>query len=50
MSSIVVADAGPLHYLILVDCADVLADLFDRVLIPAAVRDELRHTHVPQKV
>ncbi len=50
MSSIVVADAGPLHYLILTDCAEILAVLFDRVLIPTAVRDELLHASTPHKV
>ena len=50
MSSIVVADAGPLHYLILVDCADPLETLFDRVLVPFAVRDELLHGSAPDKV
>jgi len=50
MSSIVVADAGPLHYLILVDCANVLENLFDRVLIPGAVRDELLRDGAPEKV
>jgi predicted nucleic acid-binding protein len=50
MSGIVVSDAGPLHYLILVDCADVLPELFERVLIPPEVRDELLHTSTPQKI
>lgn len=50
MNSIVVADAGPLHYLVLIDCADLLEKLFDRVLIPAAVRDELLDRAAPEKV
>jgi len=50
MSSIVVADAGPLHYLILIDCADTLQNLFDRVLVPFAVRNELLHLNTPDKV
>jgi len=50
MSSIVVADAGPLHYLVLIDCADILPALFERVLVPVAVRDELIHQRAPQKV
>ena len=50
MSSVVVADAGPLHYLILVDCAEILPKLFDRVLIPSAVRKELSHCYTPAKV
>ena len=50
MSSIVVADAGPLHYLVLIDCAEILGSLFDTVLVPFAVRDELLHHRAPQKV
>jgi predicted nucleic acid-binding protein len=50
MSNIVVADAGPLHYLVLIDCAEILPDLFDRVLVPPGVRDELVHPRAPQKV
>jgi hypothetical protein len=38
MTSIVVADVGPLHYLVLVDCANILEKVFDQVLIPGAVR------------
>ena len=50
MSSIVVADAGPLHYLVLIDCGETLGRLFDRVLVLFAVRDELLHPRAPQKV
>ena len=50
MSSIVVADAGPLHYLVLIDCGETLGRLFDHVLVPFAVRDELLHPRAPQKV
>jgi predicted nucleic acid-binding protein len=50
MSSIVVADAGPLHYLVLIDCGETLGKLFNQVLIPFAVRDELLHPRAPQKV
>lgn len=50
MSSIVAADAGPLHYLIPIEGAEILADLFDRVLIPETVRDELLHASTPEKV
>ena len=48
--NIVVSDAGPLHYLVLIDCAEILATLFDHVLVPFAVRDELTHSRAPQKV
>jgi hypothetical protein len=48
--NIVVSDAGPLHYLVLIDCAEILASLFDHVLVPFAVRDELIHPRTPKKV
>jgi predicted nucleic acid-binding protein len=50
MSSIVVADAGPLHYLVLIDCGEILGNLFHHVLVPFAVRDELVYPRAPQKV
>ncbi len=50
MSDTIVADAGPLHYLVLVDCAELLAKVFDRVLVPVEVRDELSHRNAPTRV
>jgi predicted nucleic acid-binding protein len=50
MSGIIVADAGPLHYIILVDCADLLPKLFQFVLIPPEVRHELLHRSAPRTV
>ena len=50
MNRVAVADTGSLHYLILIDGADILAWLFDRILIPAAVRDELLNSTTPAKV
>ncbi len=47
---IVIADASPLHYLILVQAVDVLPRLFQRVLIPDEVCSELRHIHAPAEV
>ena len=47
---IVVADAGPLHYLILIGAADVLATLYARVLVPQAVASELLQTNTPATV
>ena len=44
---IVIADATPLNYLILIRQADLLPQLFDRVLIPPAVFDELQHLDTP---
>lgn len=50
MRGAVVADASPLHYLALIDCADALEELFASTLIPHVVRDELAHPTTPQKV
>ena len=40
----VVADTGPLHYLVLIDAIDILPKLFGRVLIPEIVAVELSHS------
>jgi len=39
---IVVADASPLHYLILIEHVHVLPALYGRVLVPPAVVTELK--------
>ena len=39
---IVVSDTSPLNYLVLIDLQHILPELFERILIPAAVRDELQ--------
>ena len=39
---IVVADSGPLHYLILLEQSELLRRLYDQVVIPEAVARELR--------
>jgi len=47
---LVVADTGPINYLILIGHIDVLPALFQRVLLPAVVRDELTHRKAPLAV
>src|SRR5260370_25171946 len=47
---LVVADTGPLHYLVLTGDIELLPTLFDRVLVPEAVRNELPHTEAPAAV
>ena len=47
---IVVADAGPLHYLVLIGAADVLQPLYSLVLVPQAVASELQETKTPAAV
>ena len=38
---LVIADTGPINYLVLIGRIDVLPALFQKVLLPATVRDEL---------
>jgi predicted nucleic acid-binding protein len=47
---IVVADSSPIHYLVLIGHSEVLPVLFERVIIPVAVRDELVRTGAPETV
>ena len=37
---VVVADATPLHYLILIDAIHVLPRIFEKIHVPTEVRDE----------
>jgi len=47
---IVVSDASPLNYLVLIDSIEVLPSLFDIVLMPTQVRFELQRVKTPRKV
>jgi predicted nucleic acid-binding protein len=47
---IVVSDTTPLNYLVLIDLSHLLHELYGRVLIPEAVRDEMQRTDTPEKV
>jgi len=47
---IVIADTGPLRYLILIEHTHVLPALYRRVLIPPAVSDELNRQQTPPLV
>ena len=47
---LVVADTGPLNYLILIEQIEVLPALFENVFVPEIVRDELRHDEAPESV
>lgn len=46
----VVAETGPLHYLVLTNAVDILPKLFARVLVPDAVVVELSHPATPLAV
>ena len=47
---IVVADSGPLHYLILLDQTELLALFYGQVIVPEAVLRELTSGRTPQPV
>ena len=47
---IVVADMGPLHYLVLIEAEHILPRLFARVLTPPAVLAEMSHPDTPEPV
>ena len=46
----IVSDTTPLNYLVLIDAVDLLPRLYQRVLIPPAVRDELTRPKTPETV
>lgn len=47
---IVVSNMSPLHYLILIDCVDVLSRMYGRIFIPPAVLDEMTAPNSPEAV
>jgi predicted nucleic acid-binding protein len=47
---LVIADTSPINYLILIEHIDILPSLFDKVILPAVVRDELAHAKAPVAV
>jgi len=49
-SRLVIADAGPLHYLVPTRYSDILSALFERVFVPTIVRNELAHDEAPELV
>jgi predicted nucleic acid-binding protein len=44
---LVVADASPLHYLVLIKQETLLPTLYEQVVIPPAVSEELQQPHTP---
>ena len=50
MPRVVISGASPLHYLILIENAEVLQALYTEVLIPEAVAKELKQTATPESV
>ncbi len=47
---LVVADTGPINYLLLVDAIELLPRLFNKIFLPEAVYRELAHPGAPLKV
>jgi predicted nucleic acid-binding protein len=43
----IVADTTPLNYLVLIQAAEILPNLYRTVLIPPAVKAELAHANAP---
>jgi predicted nucleic acid-binding protein len=46
----IVADTTPLNYLVLIQAAEILPNLYRKVLIPPAVKAELAHANTPDIV
>ena len=44
---VVVADTSPVNYLVLIGHIEILPRLYNRVLIPTALLDELQHPLAP---
>ena len=47
---LVIADTGPINYLVLIERIDVLPALFQRVILPSAVQRELDDRETPPSV
>jgi predicted nucleic acid-binding protein len=47
---VVIADASPLHYLVLIKQVDILPALFKKIIIPQVVQTELTHSEAPGSV
>ena len=47
---IVISDTSPINYLILIECVNVLPELYGRVVIPEGVFEELQRQSTPQVV
>ena len=47
---LVVADTGPLHYLVLIGHIDLIPGLFEFVYVPSDVQTELSHAEAPAEV
>ena len=39
---LVIADTGPINYLLLIGHIEILPELFEKVILPSSVKDEIR--------
>jgi predicted nucleic acid-binding protein len=44
---LVIADTGPVNYLLLIGHIDILPALFDKVILPSVVKNELANPEAP---
>jgi predicted nucleic acid-binding protein len=47
---LVIADTSPINYLLLTGYINILPDLFEKVILPSAVWEELKHPKAPAAV
>lgn len=47
---VVVADTSPINYLVLIDCVEILRQLYGQIVIPQAVLNELTAEGAPPKL
>lgn len=47
---LIVSDTTPIHYLIILDRAELLPNLFGEIVIPEAVLLEMKHERTPEIV
>jgi predicted nucleic acid-binding protein len=47
---LVIADTGPVNYLLLIGHIEILPALFEKVILPSAVKDELANADTPLSV
>ena len=47
---VIVADTGPLLYLVLIGHSEILPALFEKVILPSVVRDELARMEAPDTI
>lgn len=47
---LVIADTGPVNYLLLIGHIEILPALFEKVILPSAVKDELANPATPLPV